>query len=295
MSEENKEEFEEKQEDASFAWKKNGFDMREHLTLKTNTLEAESYSQRTKRQQRPTVKKAPKNLPVGLQKIRKKIKEVFDEEDEEEDFYAHTFNKAPVIFEPEEKTLYNALTDEEKRLFQAKTTEKNVKMQQTAGKMEALHLANNLAREAGLNNLSKKVIAGKMQQAIFEPEKMQEQIIKKEVSEKLGIKGHLKDGKIIQAARGIKKVENLGGKEAAKNLEMKDIIKAGEEKLDELKLAELILKKSGQDIKKRKTKFQQGKENLQLKHFENGEDQPSKAQKRPKKLPSLKEKRDFGR
>ena len=57
-------------------------------------------------------------------------------------------------------------------------------------------------------------------------------------------------------------------KEAAKNLDMRDVVKAGEEKLDEIKLAELILEKSGQDVKKRKERFKSGKERLRLKNFE---------------------------
>ena len=61
--------------------------------------------------------------------------------------------------------------------------------------------------------------------------------------------------KTNEAAKGIKKVENLGGQKAAKNLDMQDMIKAGEDQLDEIRLAELILEKSGQDVKKRKTKL----------------------------------------
>ena len=134
--------------------------------------------------------------------------------------------------------------------------------------MEALHIANNLARESGLKEISRKAVARGMQEATFRPEEMQEKVIKKEVSGKLGIKGKIEDGKIISAARGIKKIEQMGGKEAAKNLDMRDVVKAGEEKLDEIKLAELILEKSGQDVKKRKERFKSGKERLRLKNFE---------------------------
>ena len=206
-------------------------------------------------------------LALGLKKLRKKVREVYDDEDDEDENDT-IFAPLPVL-EEEENPLLNALTEDEKRLFWQKNTIENTQMQQTAGKMEALHIANNLAREAGLKNISRKALEAGMQEAVFRPEQMQEKVIKKEVSGKLGIKGNMEKGKILEAARGIKKVERLGGKEAAKNLDMRDIIKAGEEKLDEIKLAELILEKSGQDIKKRKKRLQEGKNNLELKNFKN--------------------------
>lgn len=131
-------------------------------------------------------------------------------------------------------------------------------------------------------------MAAGMQEATFRPEEIQEKVIKKEVSGKLGIKGKIEDGKIISAARGIKKIERLGGKEAAKNLDMRDVVKAGEEKLDEIKLAELILEKSGQDVKKRKERFNHSKDSLRLKNFE----QPKEKNKNE---PAKKKNLDLGR
>lgn len=251
------------EQEALFDWKKNGFDKNERLSLKINVKEAEAYNAK---KDKPTKAPRPENLSLGLKKLRKKIREVYDD-DEEDDENDTIF--APIAFaQEEENPLLNALTEDEKRLFNQKDTINKTQMQQAAGKMEALHIANNLAKDAGLQNISRKAVALGMQEAVFRPEEMQEKIIKKEVSGKLGIKGKIEDGKIIQAARGIKKVEQLGGKEAAKNLDMRDIVKAGEAKLDDIKLAELILEKSGQDVKKRKQKFKEGKDNLQLKNLE---------------------------
>lgn len=235
----------------------------------------------------PTAKNKPKpeNLPLGLKKLRKKVREVYDEDDEDES--ETIFTTLPVLQE-EDNTLLNALTDDEKRLFNQKNTIKNSQMQQTAGKMEALHIANNLAREAGLNSLSRKAMELGMQQAVFRPQEMQEKIVKKEVSQKLGIKGTLEKGKAIQAARGIKKIEEIGGKNATKNLDMRDVVKAGENKLDEIKIAEMILEKSGQDIKKRKQRLQKGKENIKLKNFD-------KTEKKPKFFSSKKKNTELSR
>lgn len=251
-------------DEAVFDWKKNGFDKHERLSLRINAKEADNYNARKKNQ--PLKGSRPEKLAAGLKKIRKKIREVYDDEEDDEE---NDTIFAPIQYAKEEDNpLLNALNEDEKRLFYQKQNIENVNKLQSAGKMEALHIANNLARESGLKDISRKAVARGMQEATFRPEEMQEKVIKKEVSGKLGIKGKIEDGKIISAARGIKKIEQMGGKEAAKNLDMRDVVKAGEEKLDEIKLAELILEKSGQDVKKRKERFKSGKERLRLKNFE---------------------------
>ena len=263
------------EEEFSFDWKKKGVGNKERLSLKHDTKEAQKYNENKKSPLSNKNKVKPENLPLGLKKLRKKIRDMYDEEDDDENdsFFAHI--KMPE--QEEDTSLLYALTDDEKDIFKQKNTFENIKMQQTAGKMEALHIANNLAREAGLNNLSQSALQQGMQEATFAPQATQEKVIKKEVNQKLGISGKIEDGKIIQAARGIKKVEQLGGQSAMKNMEMKDIIKAGEQKLSEIELAELILEKSGQDVKKRKNKLNKTKDNIELKQFKTSHD------KRPNK------------
>lgn len=263
------------EEEFSFDWKKNGVGNNERLSLKHDAKEAQKYKEKQKSPLSSKKKVNPENLPLGLKKLRKKIRDIYDEEDEDENdtFFAHI--KMPE--QEEDNSLLYALSDEEKNIFRQKNTIENTKMQQDAGKMEALHIANNLAREAGLNNISRKAIEVGMQEATFNPKQTQEEVIKKEVGGKLGIKGKIEDGKIIQAARGIKKVEQLGGQKAAQNLEMKDIVKAGEQKLSEIELAELILEKSGQDVKKRKNKLNKTKDNIELKHFEHNKPESKKS------------------
>ena len=251
-------------EEFSFDWKKQGVGTKEHLTLKNDVKEALKYDEKKKSALKKEKKINPETLPLGLKKLRKKIRDIYDDEDEDEDTI---FSHIRMPEQEEDNVLLNSLNDDEKRMFKQKNTIENTQMQQIAGKMEALHIANNLAREAGLKNLSRKALDVGMQQATFEPEKMQEKIIKKEVGGKLGIRGKIEDGKIIQAARGIKKVEQMGGKDATKNMNMKDIVKAGEEKLSDIELAEMILEKSGQDVKKRKNNLKKTKDNIELKHF----------------------------
>ncbi|MBQ7303938.1 MAG: hypothetical protein IJW75_03355 [Alphaproteobacteria bacterium] len=254
-----------KDEEFSFDWKKKSVENKERLTLKNDINEAIKFEAKNKA---PTISKKsinPENLPLGLLKMRKKIRDIYDEDDEDEDdtFFAHI--KMPE--DEEDNSLLNALNDDEKKIFNQQNTLHHTKMQQNAGKMEALHIANNLAKEAGLHNISQKALEIGMQEATFDPQKRQEKIIEQEIGKKLGIKGNIKGEKITQAAKGIKKVEQLGGKEATKNIEMKDMVKAGEEKLSDQELAKLILEKSGQKVNLDKHKKSQRK--IKLEYLEN--------------------------
>ena len=271
---------------------KKGFDMREHMSLRIDAIEAEKHQQRAQRGTLKNSTSVSKTLPLGIQKLKKKVREVYDDDDEDEDNYSYTFLQMPTIEYEEENRLLFGLSDDEKRALKVKETNDVVRSQQNSGKMEALHIAHMMAKDVGLEGLSMKGAAEGMQSALFEPQKIQEKTVKKEISKKLGIKGKIEDGKIIQAARGIKKIESLGGQRAAKNLDMKDVIKAGEQKLDEIKLAELILKKSGQNVKKRKQKLSQSKDKLELKNLEN---QPKKDEKKPKRPKMIEKNNDFGR
>jgi len=279
------------EEKADFSWKKNGFDMREHLTLKNNAMEAEAFQEKKSKGRIKKRLKTSRNLPLDLLKIKKKVREVYDDEDDEDDYIYAAPPVVQMMQEEDDGRLMRGLSENEKRVLKQKETIDTVKALQTAGKMEALHEAHNLAREAGLKGLSKKTVAESIQEASFNPNEIQEKAVEKDVSKKLGIKGKMRDGEIIQAARGIKKVEKLGGQKAAKNLDMQDIVKAGKEKLDEIKLAELILKKSGQNVKKRKHKLNESKDKLELKYLDG-----QKGQDKKNTLRRAKQKNDdFGR
>ena len=201
---------------------------------------------------------------MGLKKLRKKIRDIYDDEDDEDEngtIFAHIHMPE----QEEDNSLLNSLNDDEKLLFNQKNIINNSKMQQDVGKLQALHMANTLAREIGLSNLSHKAIEANMQTAAIDPKKAQEKIIEKEVKNSLGIKGKLDEGKMIQAARGIKAIKKVGGSQATKNMDLKDIVKTGEKKLNEIEIAELILEKSGQEVKKRKSNLNKTKDNIENK------------------------------
>lgn len=242
-------------------WKKQGFDLNERLTLKHNALEAERYRERqNQKKQKPHLKPEKKQLPPN--KIPSKIKDVFDEDDEDEyGIYQ------PIRVRAEENPLYNALDENEKRLYMQKDTIKQTQMQQSAGKMEALLIADTLAKEVGLSKISAQTVNSKLNEAVFNPKKMQEKVIDQEISSRLGLKGKIEDGKIVEAAKGIKKIQAMSHATGVQNMQMDDVVRVGEDKLSDQKIAELILKKSGQDPKKAKLK-KTSQEEVKTEHFE---------------------------
>ena len=96
-----------------------------------------------------------KNLPPSLKKLRTKIKDVYDEEDEDEDENEVIFHFS---LEDENSSLLNALKEDEKSKLQFQKTLENQKLQQTAGKMEALLTADKMSKQVGLKGLKRKVI-----------------------------------------------------------------------------------------------------------------------------------------
>ncbi len=253
---------------SSFKPSKKGFDMKEHVSLRIDALEAERYQEKNAKGAYKTKKTAAKNIPANAHKIKKNIN-LFDEDDEDFDTYTYTFLQMPSEKkENDDNRLLLGLSEDEKKDLKQKETNDIIKSQQNAGKMEALHIASVLAQDLGLRKLDNKTVARGMQQAVFEPQRMQEKIISKQVSKELGMKGKIKSNKAVEAAKGIKKVESLGGQQALKNLGVDDAVKIAEKKLDDIKMAELILEKSGQNIAKRKDYLKKTKTKIELDHFD---------------------------
>lgn len=269
--------------------KEKGFGTRERLSLKHNALESDLYRQEKQKKNKKKLKMKEKKLPAELAKMRSKIREVYDEEDEDDNYLTHV--KQP---KDEEQMLFEALTEAEKKALKQKEATDTVRKQQDVGKMEALTVAHNFAKEVGEKGLSKKMVASEMQNALFNPQNAQEKVVEKTVSKKLGIRGKIEQRKIIQAARGIKKIEQFGTKKATKNLDSKDIVKVGEDKIDEQKLAKLILEKSGQKIQKSKGRLKKI-DDVPLKHLEPQAINDKQKDEKKNDKPPFKERNNFGR
>lgn len=247
-------------EDASnpnIEWKKTGFDNKERVTLKVNVKEAAVYDAKKKNQPASALP-TPQSLPKGLKKIRKKIRDVFDEEEDEDE---NEFQFVPAGLEQEAgNSLLNALSEEEKRILKQQESLQTIKMQQTAGKMEAIASVAEMAKQAGIKNIEKKITAKNMQM-VASTDEIVSHTIRDILADKEHIKGEdIPQGKIIQTLRGVKRVKELGGNKALQGLKLQDIQEIGEKPLkaddknskEYKEVAELILTKSGQDIKKKK-------------------------------------------
>lgn len=232
--------------------KKKGFGSTEKLSRRIDKEKALEEDAKAKKPvsvtntQRPL----PAQLPQGLKKLRKKIKEVYDEDEEEEDYYTFLPNEAV-------SSLVNALYDDErKQLGIRENTLNNQKLQQDAGKMEAVRMANQLSKEFGFGKLDNKVINKNMQDATLNTRDF-EKILKDDVMSKAKISTRqLSKAETVNLLRGIKRIKRVAmqGKEAElkaiEGLKIDDIINAGERGADDNKVAEIILKKSGRKNKK---------------------------------------------
>ena len=234
-------------------WKKNkGFGTAEKLSRridKEKALEDEAKAKKpvtVNNGQRPL----PNDLPKGLKKLRKKIKDVYDEDEEDEDYYTFLPNEM-------NSSLINALYEDElKQLGIRENTLNNQKLQQDAGKMGAIRMANQLSKEFGFGNIDKKIINKNMQDATINSRDF-EKILKDDVMSKAKISTRqLSKGETVNLLRGIKRIKRVAmqGKEAElkaiEGLKIDDIINAGERNVDDNKVAEIILKKSGRKNKK---------------------------------------------
>lgn len=238
-------------------WKKTGFGTSEKLSLKINAKEAIKYNAKKKNVIQTTNPLTPTDLPAGLKKIRKKIKEVFDEDEDEDE--------TEIIISPqlqplsESNSLYNALNEEEKKILRQNETLQNIKMQQEAGKLQALSLAAKTLQESGVEGLSPRTV----EQVMQNPSSMNsalENLVKQDLVKGLKLKNeNLSDGKYIQILRGIKNLKQAGGVKAMEGLKLREVAQASDEK----QVAKILLEKTGRKEPKKKKQLKKQVEKAQ--------------------------------
>lgn len=231
-------------------WKKNkkNFGVTEKITRKTNLKKTLEYEAKEKKPLTST--KSPKlsDLPKGIKKLRKKIKDVYDEDEEEEFFDFIPLNM--------ESSLYNALYEDEKKQIQQQNIIKNQSMQQTVGKMEAIMQADKMAKQAGLNGINKKLVNSATQDVLLTQNPL-EKVLCEEAASKLKTNGKILSTKeTVSMLRGIDRIRKMAqaaDESQLKTLEkmkLEEVINAGEKTTEDKQVAELILKKSGRKTKK---------------------------------------------
>lgn len=143
----------EKETDSNIEWKKSGIDKHERLTLKINVKEANMYNASKPNDLKAKIKaKNPLAVPKGFKKISKKIKDAYDDEEDEDDYIT-----VPVFENTEESSLMRALSDDEKKFLKQNEQLNNIRMQDNAGKEAAIEQAERVIMQAGLGRLNSKI------------------------------------------------------------------------------------------------------------------------------------------
>lgn len=209
---------------------------------------------------------APKDLPKNLKKLRTKIKEVYDDdEDEEENEVIFHFS-----LEDENSSLINALKDDEKSKLSFNKTLENQKMQQTAGKMEAILMADKMSKQLGLKGLKKKVVHDNIQDVALNSE-----TFNKAISQNVAAKTKIKTGGLSakdtgNMVKGLQKMKRAAAVSEqievnlAESMKAEELVKIGKSQ-DDKKTAEMILEKSGRKEPKKAANKAKEKDNQKVK------------------------------
>lgn len=221
-------------------WKKPGFDFNEKATLKTNIRKAVEYEAKNKNAGLKKFTPAPAELPNGLRKIRKKVKDVFDEDDEDE-------NDFQTVGSPLEQanTLFNALQENEKKIFKQQEDINTINSLQQVQRSQAVINAEKLAKESGLKKLDKNVVGENLQNITLGRD-ITSAVVTDQVARSFKFKGEkIPATQAKKLIKGIKRIQEVGGKEAIAGMKFNDVLEAGAKKRDDKEMVKMLLKKSG--------------------------------------------------
>lgn len=183
-------------------------------------------------------KHPPKATGIPLLRLRKKIKEVYNEEEDEE--YIPLFN-------------INLLEDEDpvlKTVKESKEVFDITKQQQLTGKLSLVMNTALIAEEAGLSPQITKQDNRLVHSAEYDLPKLRRQTVQEKIEKPLGLKGEIPEKDLPKAAKSIKKAKKNLPEDALKDFPAEDLNDLIE--LDQEDMAKLILKKSGRKSPKKK-------------------------------------------
>ncbi len=252
---------------------KKGFDDSERMTLKINVQEALQY-------EAEKGKKKVGSLPKNLKKIKKKVRDSYDEDEDDgmDEDVIRSLRELQINQTDAsngDNSLINALNEQERRQIMQTTNIEITRHEENAGKQNALEQADTNLRKATLRKMNTQEFMNEMNEAIYNPSSLRREAMEHNIAKQMGIKGKIEkhhEGKVVE---GVKKVKDLTGNRKVKTLKMKDVQKIGKKNMTQNQTAELILKKSGQTAKlseiKRQTKSAPSNNN------ENGKQQPKKS------------------
>ena len=234
-------------------WKKSGFDLNEKLTLKTNVRKAVEYEAKNKNSGlNKNYTPSPAELPKGLNKIRKKIKDVYDEDDDEDDAY-QIYTIQPLDVSENDDTLLKALQEDEKKFLRQNEEIQTVNTLLQTEQNQKIANAEKMAKDTGMKKgLDKKVLAKTYQNNAIGQD-LTKEAINRQVAKNFKFKNEKispKDTKKLMT--GIKRIQQVGGPEALNGLKLQEVLEAGEGKQEHRDTVKKMLEKSGRINKKGK-------------------------------------------
>lgn len=197
----------------------------------------------------------------NLKKIRKKIKDIFDEDDDEENDFVFTHNPLLLNNSDEDKnsSLVESLNADEKQQLITQQTIKNQDMQRSSKKMGDILNAQTELKNSGIKKMDNALINDTMIN-IATDEKAFDITIQKQVKKSTNVK--IRDSysskEIKDFIKGLEKVQKSqevfleNDKKLFEKLKSDDFIDIGKEKNDQ-KIAQTIIEKTGRDNKNKQT------------------------------------------
>lgn len=252
-------------EDSNMDWKKSGIDKHERLTLKVNVKEANMYNANKKRDTKPKIKaRTPLDIPQGFKKVRKKIRDSYDDEDEDDAEYI----LVPVFMDKEVSSLELALTPQEKKQLEQmeKQQPEDINARQSVERDIQLQRAEKVLKNAGMEADRKITEQKRTRVEDVKAKDLAEDNLKKRKKQKEKSITKTKEEKPIKPAKELPKIKDAETKEVRKAI-IDDAEK--EKKSAKKELEKQQQKKEKIDaVTKEKTKKQNAEEPEKLKEKE---------------------------
>lgn len=214
-------------------WKKKNSD--DNARISNRLQRREELSDKASTNNDTAVNRVPRATGLPLRRLLKKIKEIYDEDDDENE-------TTPAFFQID--FLDEAEEQQQQKEKQVLETIRINKEQQLAGKLNLILSASMIAHEAGLPAKATAQDRDIIDSEEYDVKKIRRNTLKEKVEKPLKLKGTLPEKEISPAVKGIKKAKKLLSAEALTNMPAEDLPTLSEAE-DEQAMARLILKKSG--------------------------------------------------
>lgn len=205
-----------------------------------------------------------KGLAPNLKRLHSKIRDTYEEDDEEDEVVYH------FSLSDGNSSLINALRDEEKQKISLNKIQEEQKSQQAVGKMEAVLQADKMAKQLGLKGLKKKVVVDSIQD-ISVIAQTTDKVLKEDVAAKTKIKtSGLSSRETSDMVKGLRKMRMAAmhsddiKASAIQDMKAEELVEIGRAN-DEKKAAKMILEKSGRKEIKQTNETQRKKEQQKIK------------------------------